>query len=84
MPTAGLVSGSPFVYRAKLPVPSMKVSLLSSAGQVPTGSKLWLVATYGSGALYLTIMLLNVVWPSSLASGRGGYFNYGWVTLLVI
>ena len=66
MPTAGLVSGSPFVYRAKLPVPSMKVSLLSSAGQVPTGSKLWLVATYGSGALYLT----TVSSTNSLASSQ--------------
>ena len=28
-------------------------------------------------------MLLNIVWPSSLASGRA-VFNYGWVTLLVM
>ena len=54
VPTAGLVSGSPFVYRAKLPVPSMKASLLSTIGQVPTGGKLWLVATYTSSSLYLT------------------------------
>lgn len=54
VPTAGLVSGSPFVYRARLPVPSMKASLLATIGQVPTGGKLWLVATQGSGALYLT------------------------------
>jgi amino acid transporter len=35
------------------------------------------------GALYLLLMLLNIVWPSSLASGRA-IFNYGWVTLLVM
>jgi len=35
------------------------------------------------GALYLFLMLLNIVWPSSLASGRA-LFNYGWVTLLVM
>ena len=58
-----------------------------SRGWVPSGSftlgKWGMPVTIG-GALYLTIMLLNVVWPSSLASGRGGYFNYGWVTLLVM
>jgi len=43
IPSSGLVSGSPFVYRASLPVPSMKVSLLATAGLVPTGNKLWLV-----------------------------------------
>src|SRR6202011_4117412 len=35
------------------------------------------------GGLYLLLMLLNIVWPSSLASGRA-IFNYGWVTLLVM
>jgi len=35
------------------------------------------------GALYLLLMLLNIIWPSSLASGRA-IFNYGWVTLLVM
>jgi len=34
-------------------------------------------------ALYLLLMLLNIVWPSSLSSGRA-VFNYGWVTLLVM
>jgi hypothetical protein len=34
--------------------------------------------------LYLEIMLLNIVWPSSLSSGRGYLFNYGWITLLVM
>jgi hypothetical protein len=29
-------------------------------------------------------MLLNIVWPSSLTSGRGVLFNYGWITLLVM
>lgn len=35
------------------------------------------------GGLYLFLMLLNIVWPSSLSSGRA-VFNYGWVTLLVM
>lgn len=35
------------------------------------------------GGLYLLLMLLNIVWPSSLTSGRA-VFNYGWVTLLVM
>ncbi|MHB2028589.1 MAG: APC family permease [Acidimicrobiales bacterium] len=34
--------------------------------------------------LYLFLMLLNIVWPSSLTSGRGELFNYGWITLLVM
>jgi hypothetical protein len=36
-----------------------------------------------AGAAYLLLMLLNVVWPSPLSSGRA-IFNYGWVTLLVM
>jgi len=28
-------------------------------------------------------MLINIVWPSSLSSGRA-IFNYGWVTLGVM
>jgi amino acid transporter len=35
------------------------------------------------GGAYLLLMLLNIVWPSSLSSGRA-IFNYGWVTLLVM
>ncbi len=35
------------------------------------------------GALYLLLMLIDIVWPSSLSSGRA-VFNYGWVTLLVM
>jgi hypothetical protein len=34
-------------------------------------------------AVYLGLMLLNVVYPSGLASPRG-YFNIDWITLLVI
>jgi len=33
--------------------------------------------------LYLGAMLINVVFPSGLASGRG-YFNIDWITLVVI
>jgi hypothetical protein len=29
-------------------------------------------------------MLLNIVWPSSITSGRGMLFNYGWITLIVM
>jgi hypothetical protein len=29
-------------------------------------------------------MLLNIVWPSALTSGRATYFNYGWVTLVIM
>lgn len=36
-----------------------------------------------AGALYLFLMLLDIVWPSPLSSGRA-VFNYGWVTLLVM
>jgi amino acid transporter len=36
-----------------------------------------------AGALYLLLMLINIVWPSPLSSGRA-IFNYGWVTLLVM
>ena len=35
------------------------------------------------GGLYLLMMLLNIVWPSALSSGRA-IFNYGWITLLVM
>ena len=81
MSTAGLVSGSPYVYRAKLPVASMKVSLLSSIGQVPTGNKLWLVATYGSNALYLTTIsntnnLASSQAPTTSSQVRFFFFSF--------
>jgi amino acid transporter len=41
------------------------------------------IVTFLGGA-YLFLMLLNIVWPSSLSSGRGVLFNYGWITLLVM
>ncbi len=56
-------------------------------GWVPSGSfslGKWGVPVAVGGALYLFVMLLNIVWPSSLTSGRGAYFNYGWITLLVM
>ncbi len=43
----------------------------------------WGMAITIGGASYLLLMLLNIIWPSSLASGRA-IFNYGWVTLLVM
>jgi amino acid transporter len=36
-----------------------------------------------TASVYLGLMLLNIVWPSSLSSGRA-YFNYGWITLMVM
>jgi amino acid transporter len=44
---------------------------------------MWGVPVTVAGAVYLLLMLLNIVWPSSLSSGRA-VFNYGWVTLLVM
>jgi hypothetical protein len=56
-------------------------------GWTPSGSftlgKWGMPVTIG-GLVYLGLMLLNIVWPSSLSSGRGMLFNYGWVTLLVM
>jgi amino acid transporter len=43
----------------------------------------WGVPVTVGGALYLALMLANIVWPSPLSSGRA-VFNYGWVTLLVM
>jgi amino acid transporter len=43
----------------------------------------WGVPVTVGAALYLIAMLANIVWPSSLSSGRA-IFNYGWVTLLVM
>jgi amino acid transporter len=43
----------------------------------------WGVPVTIAGAAYLLLMLLNIVWPSALDSGRA-VFNYGWVTLLVM
>jgi amino acid transporter len=40
------------------------------------------LVTLAAGA-YLLVMLLDIVWPSSLQSGRA-VFNYGWITLLVM
>ncbi|MEO9180504.1 MAG: APC family permease, partial [Acidimicrobiales bacterium] len=56
-------------------------------GWVPSGTFTlgkWGVPVAVGGALYLFLMLINIVWPSSLSSGRAAYFNYGWVTLLVM
>ncbi|MEO9169955.1 MAG: amino acid permease [Candidatus Baltobacteraceae bacterium] len=43
----------------------------------------WGIPVSVGAALYLLLMLLNIVWPSSLTGGRAA-FNYGWVTLLVM
>lgn len=44
----------------------------------------WGMPVTVTGMVYLGAMLLNIVWPSSLTSGRGLLFNYGWITLLVM
>jgi amino acid transporter len=57
-----------------------------SRGWKPSGAFTlgkWGVPVTAGGALYLWLMLLNIVWPSALSSGRA-VFNYGWVTLLVM
>jgi amino acid transporter len=43
----------------------------------------WGIPVTIGGALYLFLMLLNIIWPSPLTSPRA-IFNYGWVTLLVM
>ncbi|HEY1653679.1 MAG TPA: APC family permease [Candidatus Tumulicola sp.] len=43
----------------------------------------WGVPVTIAGGAYLLLMLLDIVWPSALGSGRAA-FNYGWVTLLVM
>ena len=56
-------------------------------GWKPSGSFTlgrWGIPVALGGAGYLFLMLLNIVWPSSITSGRGLLFNYGWVTLLVM
>ncbi|HEY7931433.1 MAG TPA: amino acid permease [Acidimicrobiales bacterium] len=56
-------------------------------GWVPSGS--FTLGAWGNvvtiaAMVYLGAMLLNIVWPSPLTSGRGALFNYGWITLLVM
>ena len=56
-------------------------------GWVPSGSFTlgkWGYPVTVTGLVYLGLMFVNICWPSSLASGRGALFNYGWVTLLVM
>jgi amino acid transporter len=56
-------------------------------GWKPSGSFTlgkWGLPVSIGGAGYLLLMLINIVWPSSLSSGRAVLFNYGWVTLLVM
>jgi amino acid transporter len=52
------------------------------SGQFTLGK--WSTPVTVAGGIYLLLMLLNIVWPSSLSSGRGVLFNYGWITLLVM
>ena len=55
-------------------------------GWQPSGSFTlgkWGMPVSIGGLVYLGLMLINIVWPSALSSGRA-LFNYGWVTLLVM
>ena len=51
------------------------------AGSFTLGRWGWPVTI--AAAAYLGLMLLNVVWPSGLSSGRAA-FNYDWITLVVM
>ncbi len=56
-------------------------------GWRPSGSftlGAWSTPVTVAGGLYLLVMLADIVWPSSLSSGRAVLFNYGWITLLVM
>jgi hypothetical protein len=35
-------------------------------------------------AVYLALMLINIVDPSGLTSPRGALFNFDWITLVVV
>jgi amino acid transporter len=35
-------------------------------------------------AVYLALMLVNIVYPSGLSSPRGALFNFDWITLVVV
>jgi len=55
-------------------------------GWVPGGAfrlGRWGWPVTAGAAVYLLLMLADIVWPSPLSSGRA-VFNYGWVTLLVM
>ena len=52
------------------------------SGQFTLGK--WGMPVAITAAVYLLAMLVNIVYPSSLSSGRAVLFNYGWVTLLVM
>ena len=51
------------------------------AGQFTLGHWAWPVSV--AAVVYLGLMLANVVAPTGLSSARA-YFNYDWVTLLVM
>jgi amino acid transporter len=58
-----------------------------SRGWVPEGPfqlGRWAWATTIGGALYLGLMLINVVAPTGLSSPRGALFNLDWVTITVM
>jgi amino acid transporter len=52
------------------------------AGSFTLGRWGWPVSI--GAAVYLALMLLNIVWPSGLSSPRGSLFNFDWITLMVM
>ncbi|MFF6993118.1 amino acid permease [Streptomyces sp. NPDC010273] len=52
------------------------------AGAFRFGRWGWPVSIVSAG--YLAETMLNIIRPSSLSSPRGGLFNYGWLTLVVM
>ncbi len=36
------------------------------------------------GVIYGAAMLVNIIYPSGLTSGRGALFNYDWITFVVV
>jgi amino acid transporter len=52
------------------------------SGSFTLGRWYWPVSILGAG--YLALMLVNIVYPSGLASPRGSLFNFDWITLVVM
>jgi amino acid transporter len=44
----------------------------------------WAYPVMIAGAIWLTVMLVNILVPTGITSPRGALFNYDWMTLLVV
>jgi hypothetical protein len=74
-------SGGPQGERGKQSERGTPGSRRRSTGKFKLGKWAWPVMIVA--ALYLLVMLINVVLPTGLTSPRGA-FNYDWITLLVM